>query len=318
MINLNPEPSHLVLSVLSLCCIAIPATTAAEPADVLFINGNIHTVNDRQPHAEAIAVREGKIIFVGSNAEGSKLAASKVIDLHGNTVVPGLTDSHCHLSGVGEREMTLNLEGTSSLEDFLAKVKARVDLARPGEWVTGRGWVETYWKPQVFPTRWDLDKVSPSNPVYLTRADGHGAVANSVAIKLAQVKKETPDPFGGEIMRDRQTREPNGMFLDNAQRLILKLIPPETEQQDERALMLGVQRSLALGWTELQVPSSSYHEMGLIRKLYEQNQIKLRIYLAVIGPGRPRRQQNVSLNWRYPVRAQKFRSSSREGAFRTC
>jgi predicted amidohydrolase YtcJ len=262
------------------------ARAMSEPADVLFINGNIYTVNDRQPRARAIAVKEGKVIFVGSDTEAKRFAATKVIDLQGNTVVPGMTDSHCHLHGVGEREMTLNLEGTTSLEDFLAKVKARVDLAKPGEWVTGRGWVETFWKPQEFPTRWDLDRVSPKNPVYLTRADGHGAVANSVAIKLAGVTRDTPDPFGGEIMRDRQSREPSGMFLDNAQGLILRLIPPDTQEHDERALRIGVQRSLSLGWTELHVPSSSYYEMGLIRKLYEQNQISLRIYLAVIGPGK--------------------------------
>jgi len=88
------------------------------------------------------------------------------------------------LSGVGQREMTLNLEGTTSLEDFLAKVKARVDQTKPGDWVTGRGWIETHWNPPAFPTRWDLDKVAPNNPVILGRADGHGAVANSAAVLL--------------------------------------------------------------------------------------------------------------------------------------
>src|SRR6185436_8116720 len=139
----------------------------ADQADVLFINGNVYTVNERQPRAEAIAVKGAKIIFVGSNndARAYQGKGTRVVDLHGNTVVPGMTDSHYHLAGVGAREMTLNLEGTTSLEQFLAMVKERVDRAKPGEWVTGRGWIETFWTPQVFPTRWDLDKVSPNNPV---------------------------------------------------------------------------------------------------------------------------------------------------------
>src|SRR5205085_2487870 len=134
----------------------------------------------------------------------------------GKTVVPGLTDAHCHLSGVGAREVELNLEGTTSLQDFLAKVKSRVDQAKPDQWITGRGWIETSWTPPVFPTREDLDRISPHNPVWLTRADGHGAVANSAAIRLAGITRATPDPFGGEIMRNRETGEPSGMFLDNA------------------------------------------------------------------------------------------------------
>src|SRR5262249_44556030 len=146
--------------------------------------------------------------------------ASRVVDLKGSTVVPGMTDSHYHLSGVGAREMNLNLEGITSLEAFLAKIKERVDKAKAGEWITGRGWIETFWQPPVFPTRWDLDKIAPNNPVYLTRADGHASVANSAAIKLAGVTKETANPFGGEIMRDKQSGEPNGMFLDKAQGII--------------------------------------------------------------------------------------------------
>src|SRR6185503_15245230 len=186
-----------------------PKTAVVQSVDVVFKNGNIYTANDKAPRAEAIAVKADRIMFVGSNAEAQKYVGqnTRVVDLKGNTVLPGFTDSHQHLSGVGLREMILNLEGTTSLEDFLAKVKARVEQAKPSEWVTGRGWIETFWQSQLFPTRWDLDKVAPNNPVYLTRADGHGAVANSAAIRLARVSKDTPNPFGGEIMRDKQSGE---------------------------------------------------------------------------------------------------------------
>jgi len=185
----------------------VPAGAKPEPADTVFKNGSFYTVNERQPRAEAIAVKAGKIIFVGSNKDAKAFEgkATKVIDLKGKTVLPGLTDSHYHLAGVGAREMNLNLEGTDSLEAFLAKVKERVNTTKPGEWVTGRGWIETFWKPQAFPTRWDLDKISPDNPVYLTRADGHASIANSAALKAAGIDKNTPNPFGGEFLKDVKT-----------------------------------------------------------------------------------------------------------------
>ena len=177
----------------------VPVGAKVESADLVFKNGNIYTVNERRPRAQAIAIKGSKIIFVGSNAGARKYEgrSTRVVDLRGKTVVPGMTDSHYHLIGVGQREMTLNLEGTTSLEDFLSKVKARVDRMKPGEWITGRGWIETFWKPPVFPTRQDLDKVSPNNPVFLDRADGHGAVVNSAALKIAGVDRNTPNPFGG-------------------------------------------------------------------------------------------------------------------------
>jgi hypothetical protein len=255
-----------------------------DPPDIIFIHGNIYPGNEKQPHAQAIGAKGGRIVFVGTDTDAAKLSAARVVDLGGKTVVPGLIDAHCHLAGVGEREMNLNLEGASSLEEFLAKVKARVDVTPPGKWVTGRGWIETTWKPQAFPTCQDLDKVSPDHPVYLTRADGHGAVANSAAIRWARVTKETPDPFGGEIMRDKQTGEPNGMFLDNAQALITRFIPPPRPQDHERSLLLGADRSVKLGWTGLGVPSSSIHERDLLQKLYRENKIKLRVDLALLGP----------------------------------
>ena len=210
---------------------------------------------------------------------------TRVVDLKGNTVLPGFADAHQHLSGVGFREMTLNLEGTTSLEDFLAKVKARVDQAKPGEWVTGRGWIETHWKPPVFPTRWDLDKVSPNNPVILGRADGHGAVANSAALKLAGIDKNTPNPFGGEISKDKQSGEPNGMLLDAAQGLVRRRVPPTSPADAERAVVLGVKRNIELGWTQIQDAGGSYDDVEIFKKLYAAGTIKLRIYKAVHGPG---------------------------------
>src|SRR6185503_4365245 len=279
---------RLLVIVLSVLLLSVtPAPQRAEPADVVFKNGNVYTANDKSPRAQAVAVKADKIVFVGTNAAAQKFVGpnTRVVDLKGSTVLPGFTDSHQHLSGVGQREMTLNLEGTTSLEDLLAKVKARVDQAKPGEWVTGRGWIETHWQPPAFPTRWDLDKISPNNPVILGRADGHGAVANSAALKLAGVDKTTPNPFGGEISKDKQTGEPNGMLLDAAQGLVRRRVPPTSAEDAERAVVLGSKRDVELGWTQVQDAGGSFAEVDIFKKLYAANTIKLRIYKAVYGPG---------------------------------
>jgi hypothetical protein len=257
-----------------------------EVADLVFVNGNIYTVSERQPRAEAIAVKGDRIIFVGSNRDVKRYEgkATRIVDLHGRTVVPGMTDSHNHLFGIGQREMTLNLEGTTSLEDLLSKVRARVERAKPGEWITGRGWIETHWKPPAFPTRQDLDRVAPNNPVLLRRADGHASVANSAALKLAGIDRNTPNPFGGEISKDKATGEPAGMLLDNAQGLVNRHIPPTTEAEAEQAVILGVKRSIELGWCEIQDAGGTFAEVALYRKLYGEGKIRLRIYKAVYGP----------------------------------
>ncbi len=282
----------LFVSVSVLSCAALLSgtiqTPQVEPADIVFKNANVYTANDAQPKAEAIAIKYGRIVFVGSNAEAKKYESKKsanVRDLKGATVVPGMADAHYHFSGVGFREMNLNLEGTASLDDFLAKVKARVDKAKPGEWITGRGWIETFWKPQAFPTRWDLDKIAPANPVFLTRADGHGAVVNSVALQLAKIDKNTESPFGGEIMQDKQRGEPNGMLLDRAQALVSRNIPSATKAEFEQALLLADKRSTSLGWTQVQDAGVGWDQIELVKKLYGEQKLKIRLYEAIRGPG---------------------------------
>lgn len=266
----------------------LPRISAETSADTILLNGNVHTVSDTQPHAEAIAIKGSRIAFVGSNDEAKKFAGpqTRTIDFHNATVVPGLTDSHYHIFGVGEREVQLNLEGVRSLDEFLAKVKARVDASKPGPWITGRGWIETFWKPPVFPTRQELDKIAPANPVFLTRADGHGAIVNSRALALAGITEKTANPFGGEIVRDKNGVA-TGMLLDNALELVAKKMPAPTAEESEQAFLLGVQRSLRLGWCEIQNAGSYLPEVEGMRRLYRAGKVKLRIYNAVYGPGAP-------------------------------
>jgi predicted amidohydrolase YtcJ len=257
----------------------------AEDVNLLLFNGNIYTVNEKQPHAEAIAVKKDRIVFVGSNEEAEKFHAARTIDLHGHSVVPGLTDSHVHIFGIGERELTLNLEGTNTLEDFLAKVKARGDKTERGKWITGRGWIETFWKPPQFPSRQDLDKIAPDNPVFLTRADGHAAIVNSAALKIARIDKNTPNPFGGEILKDKKNGEPTGMLLDNAMDLVAKNIPKPTAAEREQALLTGINREIGLGWCEIQNAGSHKADIDLIKKAFGAGKIKIRFINCVFGPG---------------------------------
>ena len=253
-------------------------------ADLLLVNGNVYTVNEKIPHAEAVAVKKDRIVFVGSNEDAKKFHAARTIDLAGKSIVPGLTDSHCHIFGIGARELTLLLEGTNTLEDFLAKVKGGVAKSKR-KWITGRGWIETFWKPSQFPTRQDLDKVAPRNPVFLTRADGHAAIANTAALKIAKIDKDTPNPFGGEILKDKATGEPTGMLLDNAQDLVAKNIPKPTVAEREQALLTGIDREIKLGWCEIQNAGSHRDDIDLIKKSFAENKIKIRFINAVYGPG---------------------------------
>jgi predicted amidohydrolase YtcJ len=260
-------------------------TAGAETAETIFINGNIYTVNDKQPFAQAIAVKGDRIIFVGTNAEAEQFRGDKrrIVDLAGKTVTPGFTDSHCHIFGIGEREMTLNLERTNTREDFLAKVKERVVQTERNKWITGRGWIETFWKPPQFPARADLDKIAPDNPVFLTRADGHAAVVNSAALKLANIDHQTPDPFGGQILKTNG--DPNGMLVDNAMDLVAKNIPKPTEAETEQALLKGIDREIKLGWCEIQNAGSELSDQEIIRRAYAARRVKLRMINAAYGPG---------------------------------
>jgi predicted amidohydrolase YtcJ len=257
----------------------------AQDIDLVVVNGNVYTANEKQPHAEAFAVKGQRIAFVGSTADMAKLrsATTRVIDLGGKTVVPGLTDSHCHIFGIGEREMRLNLEGTHSLQDFLAKVKERVSHTEKGKWITGRGWIETFWKPSEFPSRQDLDKVVPDNPVFLTRADGHASVVNSAALKIAKIDRNTPNPFGGQI--SKTNGEPNGMLLDNAQDFAAKHVPKPTEAEREEALLLGINREIGLGWCEIQNAGGDKEDIKLIKKAFADGKIKIRFINDYYGPG---------------------------------
>jgi hypothetical protein len=262
----------------------LAAAACAQPVDLLIVNAHLYTLDPAHPQATALAVRGGRIVYVGDDAGAAPLRADakKILDLHGAAAVPGLNDAHMHLAGVGERELSFNLEGTSGIPDLQQRLAARVAQAEPKQWIFGRGWIETHWQPAAFPTRQQLDAVSGDHPVVLERADGHAIVANTLALRLAGVTRDTPNPSGGEILRDA-AGEPAGMLVDHAMALVTRLIPPPTPAEVERALVVGAERETRLGWTGVQIAGHSYDEAEMVRRLVASGAIKLRIYDAVSG-----------------------------------
>jgi predicted amidohydrolase YtcJ len=152
------------------------------------------------------------------------------------------------------------------------------------QWIIGRGWIETFWKPPEFPTRDDLEKIAPGRSIYLTRADGHASIASTAVLLAAGITRDTPDPFGGRILKDKNG-EPTGMLIDHAQELVDKAIPAPTRAEEDQAFLLGVQREVSLGWCEIQNAGSRKQEIDIIRGALAANKIPLRIYNAVYGPG---------------------------------
>jgi predicted amidohydrolase YtcJ len=264
----------------------VSSAHAQAPADLVLRGGTVYTVSDQQPKAEAVAVSSGRIVFVGSTAGAAKFVGpqTRVVEIGDRVVLPGLTDSHYHLLGVGQREFKLNLQGSRSVAEVLMRLRSRVSAAEPGQWVTGYGWIETHWTPARFLTRADLDSISPDNPVFLTRADGHASVANSAALRVARVSRDAMPPFGGDLLRDAHG-ELTGMLIDNAQALVRTHIPDPTPAELDRAVLLGVNRSLRLGWTQIQDPGQTWAHVERLRRLYGEGKIKLRIYQAIRGPG---------------------------------
>jgi predicted amidohydrolase YtcJ len=211
-----------LLPLLGVCFLytVVHSQSRPEPADLVLLNGTIITVDSRDSIAEAVAIKDGRITFVGSTADARKQAGAqtKVIDLAGKTATPGLIDTHVHFS---EPADSLDLGDARSMDDVIAKVRARAATVPPGTWVRGGGWDEGKLKERRYITAADLDKAAPEHPVYLTHTTGHYGVANSLAMKLSNLTRETKDPPGGTIDRDKDGN-PTGVLKERATGLIAR------------------------------------------------------------------------------------------------
>ncbi|HYE42185.1 MAG TPA: amidohydrolase [Caulobacteraceae bacterium] len=253
---------------------------AAEPKATLLISGGpIYTGDESSPTVEAVAVRGDRIVYAGSRAGAEKLAGGQTtrIDLKGAALFPGFTDAHAHLRGIGERELTLNLEGSASLEEMLGKLKAWADAHPNDPVLVGRGWIETHWPEKRFPVAADLDRVVPDRPVMLGRADGHAVVVNSAALTAAGITSTTAAPEGGDILKTR-AGEPNGMLIDAAEQLVAKLMPADSEAQRERAYDAGFKVYAEYGWTGLHNMSVGWDDMLTLEARAKRGDAPLKVY----------------------------------------
>lgn len=267
---------------------ALALLLAAQAPDRILANGVVHTMDETRPRAEAVAMTGGRITAVGSTAEvlAGKGPQTEVIDLRGATVVPGLKESHGHFVGIGQARMVLNLVGTKSWDEVVAKVAEAVKGRPKGAWIVGRGWHEGKWEKKParevrgFPPHDALSAVSPDNPVYLVRADGHAGFANAQAMALMKITKETKPPAGGDVIRDANGQA-TGVFIDTAQRLIQP--PAPTEADVREAIRLATEECLRKGITFFDDAGADLATIALYRELAAKNQLGLRLYPMIRG-----------------------------------
>jgi predicted amidohydrolase YtcJ len=250
--------------------------------DSLYLNGDIYTLTDRQPRAEAIAVSGDRIAAVGSTVDLERhFKADTVIDLHRKPIYPGFIDAHLHLEGIGIALSNLDASG-KSLEQIQELVREQLAHKTAGQWIRGRGWDQNLWPRKSFPNHHDLDIVTPDCPVYLLRVDGHAVWVNKVVLDLAGITSGTPDPPGGRILRDARG-QPTGVFLDTAIDLLASLLPEPTEAEHLAAIRKASEECIAEGITEVHDMGADLLRIGLYKKLAAEGMLPLRLYVALEG-----------------------------------
>jgi hypothetical protein len=271
----------------ALTALASPASAVKyNPADLVIWGGPIYTADDAHPKAEAIAVSRDRIIYVGTRAgaKGWVVPTTRVIDLHGAALFPGFTDGHAHLREIGDRELQLNLEGSKSAAEAMARLKAYLGEHKPTGLVYGRGWIETGWPEGRFLNRQDIDAIAPDQPVILQRADGHAMTANSAALKAAHIDETTPAPAGGQILKDPDGKL-TGMLVDNAMNLLAPIRHEPGREERITAFKAGMKVETAYGWTGVHSMSVDMDDVPLLEEMDAKGQTPLRIYNAIDAQG---------------------------------
>ncbi len=275
-------PIFTAISVLLLA--ASPAYQQADQADLVLRGGKIITVDAKNSRAEAVAVKGDKIIYVGAERGAAAFVGekTKVYDLKGATVVPGLIDSHGHLLGLGQSLRQLNLVGTISYEQIVEMVAKRARETPRGQWILGRGWDQNDWPEKSFPTHHKLSEVSPDHPVLLERIDGHASLANKKALEIAGVNRNTPDPPGGKIHRDK-TGEPTGVLIDTAQNLVERHVPEPPPAEVKEMLLEAQRECLRHGLTGVHDAGAGRRTLEAFKELAREGKLKLRVYAMLAG-----------------------------------
>jgi predicted amidohydrolase YtcJ len=262
--------------------------SAQEPADLVLRGGKIITVDERQPVAEALAVRGDRLVAVGDNRDLEKLIGpqTRVIELDGKTAVPGFIEGHGHFTWLGQSRMMLDLRLAKSWDEIVAIVEAAAQKAPPGEWILGSGWHQEKWtvrpEPHVqgYPTHDRLSRVSPNNPVLLTHGAGHMSVVNAEAMRRAGVDASTPNPPGGELLKDAQGR-PTGVLRETAQGLVERALNDPRGGNLRKAIELATEECLSKGVTSFQDAGSSFAVIDTLKALAAEGQLKVRLWVMV-------------------------------------
>lgn len=260
------------------------AHAAIAQPDIVYHHARVYTVDADFSRAEAIAVRDGRIQHVGTSAALLNLAGpeTKVVDLGGKVLVPGLIDAHGHLLGLGQSLQTLNLVGTESFDAIVARVSDSVSTASEGDWITGRGWDQNDWPDTDMPTHAALSACSPDNPVVLTRIDGHALLANAAALSVAGIDRQTPDPPGGKILRGADG-EATGVLIDTAQSLVGKHVPGPTDTQTRDAVQIAIRHCLSLGLTGVHDAGVGGNLVKTYQSMIDDHAFDLRVYAMLRG-----------------------------------
>lgn len=277
------KPAKFIPALLMLSLWMVIGCSDKKNADVIITGGKIYTLNPHQPSAEAVAVQGDRIVFVGSFSDARKLQGSNtdILDLKGNTALPGLIDAHAHLSSLGRFQAELNLTGTASAEEVRRMVLEKQKIAPEGSWISGRGWDQNDWQSRQFPTWRDLVGTE-DHPVYLRRVDGHAAWINRTALDLCGITKDTPDPPGGRILRDAEG-QPTGIFLDNAADLIRGRMPLPSNAERINWLKTAMKECNRFGLVGVHDAGIDTPILDAYRDLLSREELTLRVYAMLDG-----------------------------------
>jgi predicted amidohydrolase YtcJ len=274
-----------MIRVLAAAVAALSLAQAGAGPDLILHNARIYTVDPSRPTADAIAIRGDRIVRVGANAEilSLRAPATRVMDVAGATIVPGLQDAHGHFTGLGASMQSIDLRGTTSYEQVVGMVRQRAASARAGEWIVGRGWDQNDWPEKQWPTHELLTAASPNNPVYLTRVDGHAGLANRRALDLAGVTNATADPAGGRLIRG-SSNQPSGVLIDTAQALVSAKIPRASDAQLDEQILLADREMRRLGLTMVHDAGTDGRTVDAYKRLIDAGRLKTRLYVMLRGP----------------------------------
>ncbi len=257
---------------------ALGAAEEGLMADMVLLNGRIFTVDAAQPWAQAAAVRDGKFVAVGKDEDIKKLIGkeTEVIDLGGKLALPGFNDAHLHFANGGLYLLGIDLRPARDEKEFARILKEYIYKTPKGEWVTGGNWDHENWPSKKHPRKEMIDPFTPDHPVLVSRLDGHMGLANSLALKLAGITRDTPDPQGGEIVKDKKTGEPTGILRDNAMGLVYSVIPPLSREKRERAIRAAMRHAQEMGVTSVQ-DNSSREDLEIYQELARKGELGVRI-----------------------------------------